>query len=184
VTAAVPTRADWGSAPLTLRRKPHRASTVEPPQARHQILRLPTEAAAAQASGEDPQEVGASINSPSALLMHQQPLTAILQRVAASAAAAIPGPDRAGMTLLDDGRADAIVASAPFVVAVDQVQHWLGQGPYLSAVASTRTQVSACLGKEDRWPHFSPAPVTSAWRLPRASWNLRWRSPRLAPALR
>jgi putative methionine-R-sulfoxide reductase with GAF domain len=107
-------------------------------------------------SGEDPQEFGASINSLGALLMRQQPLTAILKHVAAYAAAAIPGADGAGLTLLEDGRADTIVASEPFVVAVDQMQYRLGQGPCLSAVASARTQVSACLGKEDRWPRFGP----------------------------
>jgi hypothetical protein len=80
-------------------------------------------------SGEDPQQFGASVNSPGALLMRQQPLTAILQHVAAYAAAAIPGADGAGLTLLDDGRADTIVASEPFVVAVDELQYRLGQGP-------------------------------------------------------
>jgi putative methionine-R-sulfoxide reductase with GAF domain len=139
VTAAAPTRADWGSAPLPLRRKPHRASTVESPQVQYQNLRLPTESAAAQISGEDPRQFGASINSFGALLMRQQPLTAILQHVAASAAAAILGADGAGLALLDDGRADTIVASEPFVVAIDQVQYRLGQGPCLSAVARSGT---------------------------------------------
>lgn len=36
------------------------------------------------------------------------------------------------------------------------MQHRLGQGPCLSAVASARTQVSAWLGKDDRWPCFGP----------------------------
>jgi hypothetical protein len=58
--------------------------------------------------------------------MHQQPLTAILQHVAAYAAAAIRGADGAGLTLLEDGRADTMVASEPFVVAVDELQYRLG----------------------------------------------------------
>jgi hypothetical protein len=112
---------------------------VESPQVQYQNLRLPTESAAAQISGEDPRQFGASINSFGALLMRQQPLTAILQHVTASAAAAILGADGAGLTLLDDGRADTIVASEPFVVAIDQVQYRLGQGPCLSAVAMSGT---------------------------------------------
>jgi GAF domain-containing protein len=107
-------------------------------------------------SGEDHQELGTSVTSLGALLMRQQPLTTILTSVAAYAADAIPGADGAGLTLLEDGRADTIVASEPFVVAVDEVQYRLGEGPCLSAVASACTQLSACLGGEDRWPRFGP----------------------------
>jgi hypothetical protein len=46
-TVAVPAWGDWDLAPLTLRRKPDPASTVKPQQVRHQVMRLPTEPAAA-----------------------------------------------------------------------------------------------------------------------------------------
>lgn len=107
-------------------------------------------------SDEDDQELGANISSLGALLMRQRPLTATLTHVAAYAAGAIPGADGAGLTLLEDGRADTIVASEPFVVAVDDVQYRLKEGPCLSAVATARTQVSASLGGEARWPRFGP----------------------------
>jgi hypothetical protein len=138
-TAAVPTRADWGSVPLTLRRKPHRASTVE------------ITAGAVSDSASAPRICGGTDERrrPSGIRgQHQQS-----RRFAHAPAAADrhsparrrlrggghPGADGAGLILLEDGRADTIVASEPFVVAVDQVQYRLGQGPCLSAVARSGT---------------------------------------------
>jgi len=47
--------------------------------------------------------------------------------VAAYAVRAIPGADGAGLTLLEDDRADTIVAAAPFVREIDDIQYGIGQ---------------------------------------------------------
>jgi GAF domain-containing protein len=90
------------------------------------------------------------------LLLFQQPLEDTLTEVATFAAAAIPGADGAGLTLLEIARDDTIVASAQFVRIIDEVQYRLGEGPCLLAVEIRATQVSGSLGGDGRWPRFGP----------------------------
>ncbi|MBA3528355.1 MAG: hypothetical protein H0T91_03400, partial [Propionibacteriaceae bacterium] len=52
-----------------------------------------------------------------------------LTRVAELAVRAIPGAEGAGLTILEDGRPETIVATEPFVAEVDAVQYGIGQGP-------------------------------------------------------
>jgi len=62
-----------------------------------------------------------SIAALARLATGQLALRDVLTRVAEFAVAAIPGADGAGLTLLEAGHGDTIVASAPFVA--DSVQH-------------------------------------------------------------
>ncbi|MEO7588681.1 MAG: GAF and ANTAR domain-containing protein [Arachnia sp.] len=84
------------------------------------------------------------------------PLESLLTRVAEFAVLAIPGADGAGVTLMERGRADTIVASASFVRDVDAIQYSLGEGPCISAAAEGRTFRSGSLGGESQWPRFGP----------------------------
>ncbi len=81
----------------------------------------------------------------------------LLTRVATYAVQAIPGADGAGLTLLEDDRADTIVATAAFVHEVDDIQYGMGQGPCISAAAEARTMMSGSLGADPRWPRFGGA---------------------------
>ena len=67
---------------------------------------------------------------------------------------AIPGADGAGLTLLEEDRADTIVATAPFVSEIDDIQYGIGQGPCISAAATAETVMSGSLGGDQRWPRF------------------------------
>jgi GAF domain-containing protein len=62
----------------------------------------------------------------------------------------------AGLTLLEENRADTIVSTADFVTKVDKIQYSLGEGPCISAAAEGRTFSSGSLGGEQRWPRFGP----------------------------
>ena len=77
-----------------------------------------------------------------------------LTQVAQFAVRAIPGADGAGLTLLEEGRSDTIVATAQFVSDIDDIQYGLGQGPCVSAAAEGRTMMSDSLGSDQRWPEF------------------------------
>lgn len=77
-----------------------------------------------------------------------------LTQVARFAVQAIPGADGAGLTLLEEGRSDTIVATAKFVTEIDDIQYGLGQGPCVSAAAEGRTMLSESLGADPRWPEF------------------------------
>ncbi len=52
----------------------------------------------------------------------------LLRKVAAFAVQAIPGADRAGLTLLQNDRADTIVASAPGAFGAERLPLQMGGG--------------------------------------------------------
>lgn len=97
-----------------------------------------------------------SLTGLSGLLNGHRPLGETLTEIAQFAVHAIPGADGAGLTMLEDNRAQTVVSSAEFVHAVDDVQYGLGEGPCLQAVATGVTQTSGSLGGDPRWPHFGP----------------------------
>ncbi len=115
-------------------------------------------------------DLSLALGSLSRLLTASQPLNMTLIRVADFAVTAIPGADGVGLTLMEAGQPDTIVASTDFVRVVDEVQYRLGEGPCLQAVADRRTQISGSLGGEKRWPRFGPRAgrlgVNSALSLP------------------
>src|SRR3954453_23337134 len=87
-----------------------------------------------------------SLDSLSSLAIKDLDLEQMLTRVATFAVEAIPGAEGAGLTLLEQGRSDTIVATAPFVREVDNIQYSLGQGPCVSAAAAGQTVLSGSLG--------------------------------------
>ena len=89
-----------------------------------------------------------------AQLTNRLQLEDLLTRVATYAVRAIPGADGAGLTLLEDDRADTIVATAPFVREIDDVQYGIGQGPCITAAREGQTVRSGSLGSDARWQKF------------------------------
>jgi GAF domain-containing protein len=108
---------------------------------------------AEQRAAED-EDLRESLAGLSRLATNRLPLETLMTRVATYAVQAIPGADGAGLTLLDEGRSDTIVATAPFVGEVDEVQYRLGQGPCISAARDGQTVMSGSLGADARWPRF------------------------------
>ena len=80
----------------------------------------------------------------------------LLTKVATFAVQAIPGADGAGLTLLEQDRADTVVKSAPFVREIDDIQYGIGEGPCISAAATGQTMRSGSLSADQRWPKFGP----------------------------
>jgi GAF domain-containing protein len=78
----------------------------------------------------------------------------LLTRVATYAVKAIPGADGAGLTLLEDDRANTVVATAAFVREIDDIQYGIGQGPCITAAREAQTVVSGSLGGDPRWRKF------------------------------
>lgn len=106
-----------------------------------------------QRSAED-QDLNESLVALSRLGSRDMGLEDLLRRVATYAVRAIPGADGAGLTLLEEDRADTIVATAPFVTEIDDIQYGMQQGPCISAAAEARTVMSGSLGSDQRWPRF------------------------------
>ena len=106
-----------------------------------------------QRSAED-EDLRDSLAGLSQLASNRLPLEDLLTQVATYAVLAIPGADGAGLTLLEEGRSNTIVATAPFVCEIDDVQYGMGQGPCISAASEGRTVMSGSLGADSRWPRF------------------------------
>ena len=131
--------------------------TDSPPAGAGDATRSPPGGSAGSGQpGGDEIELRESLTSLSRLATGQLSLEQILTQVAEFAVRAIPGADGAGLTLLENNRGDTIVATAPFVRAVDDIQYRIREGPCISAAAEGRTMRSGSLGGEPRWPRFGP----------------------------
>ena len=104
----------------------------------------------------DEGDLAESLTALSRLSAARLSLEDLLTRVATFAVQAIPGADGAGLTLIEQDRADTIVTSAPFVREVDDIQYGIGEGPCISAAATGETMRSGSLGGDPRWPRFGP----------------------------
>jgi GAF domain-containing protein len=109
--------------------------------------------AAERRSAED-EDLRDSLAGLSRLASDRLPLEDLLTQVATYAVQAIPGADGAGLTLLEQDKADTIVATAPFVTEVDDIQYGMDQGPCISAAREGQTVISGSLGGDPRWPRF------------------------------
>ena len=98
--------------------------------------------------------LASSLRGLSVLSSGRLPLVDMLTRVARYAVQAIPGADGAGLTLIEEHRADTIVTTADFVAKVDTVQYALGEGPCITAARDGVTVISDSLGGDARWPRF------------------------------
>jgi GAF domain-containing protein len=109
-----------------------------------------------EASSEDDVGLAAGLAGLAGLVAGSGTLKQLLTEVATFAMEAVPGADGAGVTMLEAGQQDTIVASASFVREVDSIQYRLGEGPCISAAAHGRTTGSGCLGEDRSWPNFGP----------------------------
>jgi len=113
-----------------------------------------SEQAARDAMEAEDGDLAQSLAALSRLSSGRLSLEDLLTRVATFAVQAIPGADGAGLTLIEEDRADTIVKSAPFVREIDDIQYGLGEGPCISAAESGQTMRSGSLGGDLRWPRF------------------------------
>ncbi len=123
---------------------PEAAASAHPPKVDPTVAEI-------EAQEDDLQQ---SLRSLSRLTLVGAGLEPLLTRVAEYAVLAIPGADGAGLTLLEEGRSDTIVATTPFVREIDDIQYSLMQGPCVSAAAEGHTVMSGSLGGDRRWPRF------------------------------
>lgn len=107
-----------------------------------------------EASQDD--DLRSSLAALSQLATGQMELRDALTRVAEFAVLAIPGADGAGLTLLEAGHADTVVASAAFVGEVDTIQYGIQEGPCITAATLARTVRAGSLETDPQWPRFGP----------------------------
>lgn len=131
-------------------------SSRDTPQYDALSLAHTTDAARRAQTASEEDDLRSSLDALSQLATGQMELKDVLTRVAQFAVRAIPGADGAGLTLIEAGHADTIVASAPFVSEVDAIQYGIGEGPCITAAAESRTMRSGSLDTDPLWPRFGP----------------------------
>jgi GAF domain-containing protein len=136
--------------------RPNRPSESAGEEAAVEAGKIAAEAMLESIDASTDDDLRESILALSRLATGKLELKDVLTRVAEYAVAAIPGADGAGLTLLEKGHGDTIVASAPFVVEVDAIQYGIVEGPCITAAIEGRTVRSGALSGDAQWPRFGP----------------------------
>ena len=90
------------------------------------------------------------------MLLTEETVNQAVDLLAEAAMEAIPGAIGAGVSLIDNqGRRTSTGSTDKLVLAADGLQYELGEGPCLTAWASTKVVRSNDLSSETRWPRWS-----------------------------
>ena len=98
--------------------------------------------------------LAASVDELASLLVAQEPLEAVLDRVVQSACASIPACDHASVTLMDERAPSTIVSTDPVAEMLDNAQYASDSGPCLYAFEHREPVSIPSLRADDRWPEF------------------------------
>ena len=69
----------------------------------------------------------------------------------------IDGCDYAGVMILTKGGVESQATTSPIVLAGDELQYELGEGPCLDSLREHETVVSNDISRDRRWPRWGPA---------------------------
>lgn len=96
-----------------------------------------------------------------------------IPRVTQFAAAAVPGAEHAGISLIENGKPPRTIAATGAVpVQVDAIQYELDEGPCVQALIQSDLVWSGDLTKDQQWPRFAPRAVEVAGVRSMASYRL------------
>jgi putative methionine-R-sulfoxide reductase with GAF domain len=136
----------------------------------HGVDEAMTHVDSADESSDEALGLAAGLAGLSRLVSDSGSVDDLLSQVASFTIQSVRGADGVGVTVIEAGEPDTVVASAPFVRDVDSVQYRLGEGPCISAAATGHTNGSGALGEDAAWPRFGPRAaelgVQSALSLP------------------
>ncbi|GAA0292917.1 GAF and ANTAR domain-containing protein [Kineococcus aurantiacus] len=88
-------------------------------------------------------------------LLLDQPLPAVLRRVADLAVESVPGADDVSITLLRKGEPQTVVFHGALAAELDERQYGLGYGPCVAAAQAGATVRIDDTAGDDAFPHFS-----------------------------
>ncbi len=109
----------------------------------------------ADGSGPGDAAVEHALRELGGVLLDEIGLEEILELVAGTALALLPGAAGAGVSLFEQGRPRVAGVSARWVQAVDEAQFGLQEGPCVSALEEGTWRASENLDEESRWPRFA-----------------------------
>ncbi|MEZ0491084.1 GAF and ANTAR domain-containing protein [Kineococcus sp. TBRC 1896] len=88
-------------------------------------------------------------------IVADQPLTAVLRRVADLAVQAVPGADDVSVTLLRGGKPSTVAFHGDLAADLDERQYSLGYGPCVAAAQAGATLRIDDTARDDAFPDFS-----------------------------
>ena len=116
-------------------------------------------------AGPEPDtELSADLTRMATTLFSAGSATETLTRVVDLAVSTIEGCDYAGVFLVVNGEVTEPVCTDAFAAEVDGLQHSLGEGPCLLAMAQGITLYAEDLADDARWPKFGPAATAAGVR--------------------
>ena len=89
------------------------------------------------------------------VLLGEEPLTRVLERVAHAAADALPGGFEVSVTLVEDQRPRSVVFTGDLAVHLDERQYEDSFGPCLDAARTGRTIALPDMAHEESYPDFA-----------------------------
>ena len=92
-----------------------------------------------------------------ALLVAEEPLETVMDRVVAFACAGIDGCDLASVTYMRDGKPETIACTDEVANEIDQAQYGADDGPCLQAFRTQQVISVPSMVAEDRWVEFRDA---------------------------
>ena len=89
------------------------------------------------------------------VLLGEEPLTQVLERVAQSAKDTLPGEFEVSVTMVEDGRPRSVVFTGGLAVHLDERQYEDGFGPCLDAARTGRTIALPDMAADEAYPGFA-----------------------------
>ncbi len=96
-----------------------------------------------------------NLNELHGLLLFEEKLDSVLQRVVQLTCATVPGCDSAGVTLIGKSRLSTAAATDEFTLKIDRDQYENREGPCLQAVSTADVVVVEDISQDPRWPTFA-----------------------------
>jgi hypothetical protein len=94
-------------------------------------------------------------------LTSERSLDRTLDAIARTALASAPGADHVVISTVDGaGRLHTVAATDPAAGWLDELQHTLGEGPYVDALRQRQVVSAPRIREDPRWPHYVPRAVS------------------------
>jgi GAF domain-containing protein len=108
-------------------------------------------------SQQEPVEVHAAFDELARLVLSDQTMDGLLQRIAELAKSVVAGATEVSVTLVGKDRGATVVATGPLAVALDERQYADDAGPCYDAALGGAAAYIADMRTETRWPLFTAA---------------------------
>ncbi|MDX6199514.1 MAG: hypothetical protein QOJ79_2665 [Actinomycetota bacterium] len=108
---------------------------------------------------EHPVDAQAAFDELARLVLNEQSMDGLLQRIAELAKGVVTGAAEVSVSLISKDQATTVVSTGPLAVALDERQYEDDSGPCLHSAQAGTTSSIPDMSTETRWPKFAKAAV-------------------------